>query len=177
MPIVRTKKAIGTLAAGQVLELQATDKGSLADIKAWANSTGHQYLGSVEDEENNDKLYKHYIRKSEDLDVKEEAIFPHTIQNSKLELQLNDSTHLNIIDVREPAEYVFGHIPGSKSIPLAELEDRVQELDKEQELFIVCRTGHRSNTAANLLTEKGFINIKNVVPGMSEWTGTVNKNE
>ena len=42
MPIVKTKKAINDLQPGQVLEVQATDKGSKADIKAWAESTGHQ---------------------------------------------------------------------------------------------------------------------------------------
>lgn len=45
MPIVKTKKTMNNLEAGQVLEVQATDKGSKADIKAWAESMGHQYLG------------------------------------------------------------------------------------------------------------------------------------
>ncbi|KPC97477.1 Sulfurtransferase TusA [Geobacillus sp. BCO2] len=40
MPIVRTKKAINELQPGQVLEVQATDKGSKADIKAWAEAQG-----------------------------------------------------------------------------------------------------------------------------------------
>ena len=47
MPIVRTKKAMNGLEAGEVLEVQATDKGSTADMKAWAESTGHQYLGTL----------------------------------------------------------------------------------------------------------------------------------
>lgn len=49
MPIVKTKKEMSNLEAGQVMEIQATDKGSTADIKAWATSTGHQYLGTVEE--------------------------------------------------------------------------------------------------------------------------------
>ena len=44
MPIVKVKKGMTQLEPGQVVELQATDKGSMADIKAWADSTGHQYL-------------------------------------------------------------------------------------------------------------------------------------
>ena len=47
MPIVKTKKAMNNLQAGEVLEVQATDKGSKADIKAWAESTGHQYIGML----------------------------------------------------------------------------------------------------------------------------------
>jgi TusA-related sulfurtransferase len=41
IPIVKTKKAINGLEGGQVLEVQATDKGSKADIKAWSESNGH----------------------------------------------------------------------------------------------------------------------------------------
>ena len=47
------------LEEGQVLEVQATDKGSKADLAAWASTVGHQYLGTVEE---GDVLY-HYIRK------------------------------------------------------------------------------------------------------------------
>lgn len=58
MPIVKTKKAMKDLEAGQVLKVQTTDKGSKADIKAWAGSTGHQYLSTLEEGE----VLKHYLR-------------------------------------------------------------------------------------------------------------------
>ncbi|VEI07206.1 sulfurtransferase TusA family protein [Kurthia zopfii] len=44
MPIVRTKKAMDTLEAGQILEVTVTDKGSLADIPAWANASKNTIL-------------------------------------------------------------------------------------------------------------------------------------
>jgi len=47
----------------------------------------------------------------------------------------------------------------------------LSELDKEKEIFVVCRTGSRSDLAAQKLAEKGFANVINVVPGMSEWNG------
>ena len=53
-----------------------------------------------------------------------------------------------ILDVREAAEYAFGHIPGAKSIPMGELESRLEELNKEQEIYVICRTGKRSDLAA-----------------------------
>lgn len=49
MPIVRTKKAIDELTAGDVLEVRATDKGSQADLAAWTKSTGHRLLESREE--------------------------------------------------------------------------------------------------------------------------------
>ncbi|GIP26985.1 hypothetical protein J23TS9_21150 [Paenibacillus sp. J23TS9] len=173
MPIVRTKKAINELDAGQVLELQATDKGSVADIQAWAKSTGHQFLGTQQE----DKVYRHYIRKSEPDEIKEEITFPHSVRNDELERLMDGDQEIHILDVREPAEFAFGRLKGSKNIPLGELEQRADELNPEDVIYMVCRTGNRSNLAANLLAEKGFKNLKNVVPGMSEWTGSVERDE
>ncbi|KOF08895.1 hypothetical protein AC739_17940 [Planococcus glaciei] len=166
MPIVRTKKAMKDLEPGQVIEVQATDKGSLADMKAWAKSSGNQYLGSSEE----GNVLKHYLRKADQTEEKEEVQFPHTVTNAELQEQLGRSDVL-LLDVREPAEYAFGHIEGAVSIPLGELETRVQELDAEKEVFVICRTGNRSDLAAKQLAEKGFGRVKNAVEGMSQWAG------
>lgn len=171
MPIVRTKKAINELNPGQVLELQATDKGSVADIQAWAKSTGHQFLGTQLEGD----VYRHYVRKSEPDVVKEEITFPHSVRNDELAGLLDGDKQIHVLDVREPAEYAFGRVKGAKNIPLGDLEQRINELNPEDEIYIICRTGNRSNMAANVMTEKGFVNIKNVVPGMSEWTGSVER--
>lgn len=60
MPIVRTKKAINELESGQVLEVHATDKGSVADITAWTKSGGHELLKAIEE----DAVFKFWIKKS-----------------------------------------------------------------------------------------------------------------
>jgi tRNA 2-thiouridine synthesizing protein A len=49
MPVVRTAKAMKTLEAGQILKIMATDRGSLADMPAWAHSTGNTLLESREE--------------------------------------------------------------------------------------------------------------------------------
>jgi tRNA 2-thiouridine synthesizing protein A len=46
MPIVKTKKALSGMAAGQVLKIVATDSGSVSDMQAFAEATGHQLLSS-----------------------------------------------------------------------------------------------------------------------------------
>ena len=167
MPIVKTKKAMNTLEAGQVLEVQATDKGSKADMKAWAGSSGHQYLGTIEEGE----VLKHYLRKSSNDDANENK-HPNVINNEELEKKLVANQNIVIIDVREAAEYAFNHIPRAISFPLGELEERIiNELNKQDEIFVVCRTGNRSDLAAQKLSEIGFTNVINVVPGMSGWTG------
>ena len=166
MPIVKTKKKMSELEAGQVLEVQATDKGSKADLKAWSESTGHHYLGTLEEGD----VLKHYIRKSSG-DESIERKHPNIINNDELEKKLEASENITVLDVRETAEYAFNHIPNSISIPMGELEQRLGELDKEQEIFVVCRTGNRSDLAAQKLEENGFTKVINVVPGMSQWTG------
>jgi len=167
MPIVKTKKAMNEVEAGQVIEVQATDKGSLADIKAWAESTGHQYLGSMTEGE---VLY-HYLRKATNDEVKSETKHPVVASNEELEQKLAANESIVVVDVREEAEYAFNHIPNAVSIPLGQLEERLSELDKNADIYVVCRTGSRSDFAAQKLAENGFTNVTNVVPGMSVWKG------
>ena len=172
MPIVRTKKAINELEPGKVLEVQATDKGSKADLKAWAESTGNQYLGTIEEGD----VLKHYLRKASG-EEKEEKKHPYVATNEELQGKIENKEEIVVLDVREYAEYAFNHIPGAKSIPLGELENRVDELNKEAEIYVVCRTGSRSDLASQMLAEKGYKQVINVVPGMSEWSGeTTNLN-
>ncbi|MEH7378938.1 sulfurtransferase TusA family protein [Bacillus sp. JJ1533] len=166
MPIVKTKKAMNHLEGGQVLEVLATDKGSKADLKAWAESTGHQYLGTLEEGD----VLKHYIRKANEEEVSEKT-HPHVITNEELESILSSDKEVVVLDVRETAEFAFNHIPEAISIPLGELEERAEELNKEQEIYVICRTGSRSDLASQMLVKKGFEQVKNVLPGMSKWIG------
>ncbi|TYR81601.1 hypothetical protein FZC66_07130 [Priestia megaterium] len=166
MPIVKTKKAMAELQEGQVLEVLATDKGSTADIKAWVQSAGHYYVGTIEE----GGVLKHFLRKASTEETQQKK-HPHVINNAELERVVEQQKNVMILDVREEAEYAFNHIPGTVSIPLGELERRMNELDKNQEIYVVCRTGSRSDLAAQKLIEKGFKNVTNVVPGMSQWTG------
>jgi rhodanese-related sulfurtransferase/TusA-related sulfurtransferase len=166
MPIVKTKKAMNELEDGLVLEVQATDKGSKADLKAWAESTGQQYIGTIED----GKVLKHYIRKSSDNETFEKK-HENVISNQELETKLMNDEKIVVLDVRESAEYAFNHIHNAISIPLGELKERLGDLNKDAEIYVVCRTGSRSDLAAQKLTENGFMKVVNVLPGMSEWTG------
>lgn len=171
MPIVRTKKAMENLEPGKVMEVQATDKGSTTDLKAWAESTGHEYLGTTEDGD----VLKHYLRKASEKETKEETNYEDVIDLTELHNKLEGEEEIFILDVREPAEFAFGHIPGALNIPLGELEDRLAEIDQDKEVDVICRTGSRSDLAAQKLSEKGFNNVKNVIPGMTKWEGPTEK--
>lgn len=170
MPIVRTKKAMDQLQAGQVLELLATDPGSEADIQGWAKSTGHHYLGTQKEGD----VLKHYLRKATDSEGKETK-YPHTISVEELLSKVEKKEKGVILDVREPAEYAFGRIPGAISIPYGELEKRASELNPDEDFYVVCRTGNRSDLASQLLSQKGFKSVKNVTSGMEGWKGPIEK--
>ncbi|TKH41468.1 hypothetical protein C1I60_19025 [Paenibacillus terrae] len=167
MPIVKTKKAMNELNAGQVIEIQATDKGSLADLQSWAQNTGHQYLGTLQSGD----VMQHYLRKSHPDETRGEQTFPWTISHEELQTKLSANEKITLLDVREPAEFAFKRIPGSKSIPLGELESRLGELNVDGEIVVICRTGIRSDLACQQLAAKGAQNVKNVLLGISAWTG------
>ena len=76
-----------------------------------------------------------------------------------------------VIDVREPGEYVSGHVPGARLIPMAQLPARMHEIDRHRPVHLVCATGNRSKSMATLLERNGF-DVVNVNGGTSAWIQT-----
>ncbi|MBK8464070.1 MAG: rhodanese-like domain-containing protein [Nigerium sp.] len=74
-----------------------------------------------------------------------------------------------ILDVREPNEYEAGHAPGAVSIPLGDLRARLAELpDTDGPLLVICRSGVRSQAAAEFLAERG-VETANIAGGTIAW--------
>ncbi|MFC3886259.1 sulfurtransferase TusA family protein [Bacillus songklensis] len=166
MPIVKTKKKMNDLEPGQVLEIQATDKGSTADLQAWAKSTGHDYLGT----ETEGDVLRHFLRKSGGNTETAATVIPE-ISLEDFKGKVEKGEHITILDVREVDEYEEKHIPGVIHIPLGEVEKRAGELNKEDEIYVICHSGRRSEMAAQTMAKQGFKKLINVVPGMRDWTG------
>ena len=61
-----------------------------------------------------------------------------------------------LVDVREPEEYVAGHVPGAVPIPMGQLANRVGEIDKTLPVFVICASGNRSSAMTDLLRGAGF---------------------
>lgn len=83
-------------------------------------------------------------------------------------LQDTNNSHL-IIDVREPHEYEQAHIPGIPLIPMGNIPQYADQLDKEREYVFVCRSGQRSFEVANYLQQLGFQHVHNLDGGMLGW--------
>ncbi len=74
-----------------------------------------------------------------------------------------------VVDVREPWEYAQGHVPGAVLMPLGQLASRLNELDSERAVALICASGNRSQSAAALLGQKNFKKIYNVTHGTMGW--------
>jgi rhodanese-related sulfurtransferase len=77
---------------------------------------------------------------------------------------------VQFLDVREPMEWVAGHIEGAIHIPMAQLRDDREVLAKDRTIVCVCRSGHRSAAVTVALTRAG-LDAVNLVGGMQEWAG------
>ncbi len=74
-----------------------------------------------------------------------------------------------LVDVREPKEYADGHAAGARNIPLGEVGTRLAEIPMNVEVLLICRSGHRSEQAQDLLRRQGRTNTLNVRGGTADW--------
>ncbi|MFH8567246.1 rhodanese-like domain-containing protein [Streptomyces sp. NPDC017993] len=88
----------------------------------------------------------------------------HRIGVDELPDELPDA-HVQLIDVRNPAEFAAGALPGARNIPLAALCDHLTQLDRRRPVVLYCRSGNRSVIAAALLEARGFADVCDVAGG------------
>ncbi len=111
-----------------------------------------------------------------------EHVCAHTDVTAQEAKNLIDTTsQLTIVDVREESEFceeddadgdgVVGHIPGAVNYPwISEmLQPRYAELPVDGDILVVCRSGHRSDEAAEFLDSKGFTSVYDMQGGMRSW--------
>lgn len=89
-------------------------------------------------------------------------------------LQLQDKIQagddLLLLDVREQNEFDYAHIEGSKLIPLSLLPLRLDELNPDQEIVVICHHGMRSMQGCIFLDRNGFSKIYNLTGGIDAWS-------
>jgi rhodanese-related sulfurtransferase len=90
-----------------------------------------------------------------------------TVQDAKNLIE--DKPDIVILDVRTMSEYEDSHIENAINIPVQELSDRLNELSKDDELLVYCRTGNRSSQAVGILKDAGFTKTYHMNAGITGW--------
>jgi len=98
------------------------------------------------------------------------------ISPHELKRRMDAGERFELIDVREPFEYEIAQIDGAKLIPLGEIAERLDELEREQPIIIHCHSGMRSAQAVQLLQERGFAKVYNLEGGIDAWSDQVDPN-
>ncbi|MBO5115686.1 MAG: rhodanese-like domain-containing protein [Peptococcaceae bacterium] len=101
----------------------------------------------------------------------EESLYSSITMEDAAVLLESENDYL-ILDVRTEQEYFSGHIPGAMCIPNEDIDETVVEIltDKEQVIFVYCRSGNRSKQAAEKLANLGYTNIVEI-GGVKDWPG------
>ncbi|MEW6602526.1 MAG: rhodanese-like domain-containing protein [Nitrospirota bacterium] len=96
-----------------------------------------------------------------------------TVSETKKMMEEKGHDGLTLIDVREPAEYEAGHIPGALFSPLSHLADNLDKLDLSGTVVTYCKRGPRSRSAAALLKRQGSDDVYYMDGGIDAWNGLV----
>jgi glyoxylase-like metal-dependent hydrolase (beta-lactamase superfamily II)/rhodanese-related sulfurtransferase len=79
-----------------------------------------------------------------------------------------------VLDVREPAEYAHGHVPGAVNLPQADLATRLVEVPRDRPVAVICQAGYRSRRAAQFLAQIGYTHVVSVRGGTEAWQAAGN---
>src|SRR5438552_18520031 len=97
-----------------------------------------------------------------------------TITATELKQRLDNGDDIQIVDVREPNEVAVARIPNSIHIPLAQVLNRMSEIDPARETVVHCKMGGRSARAIEALKRSGFTGkLLNLTGGITAWSNDV----
>lgn len=74
-----------------------------------------------------------------------------------------------VLDVRTVEEWNEAHLSGATLIPLDQLERRLEEVPRDREIVVMCRSGNRSATGRDILLNAGFTQVTSMAGGIRDW--------
>ncbi|MEM7352749.1 MAG: rhodanese-like domain-containing protein [Acidobacteriota bacterium] len=100
----------------------------------------------------------------------ESEAVPFEIDVETLKAWVDEGRSLQILDVREPHEYEICQIQGSQLLPIREIPQRFDELDREALTVVHCHHGPRSSQVVMYLRQQGFEQVTNLGGGIDAWS-------
>ncbi len=151
---------------GKILGAQAIGKGN-ADKRIDVIATLITMSGTLEDLKELELSYSPMFSTARDIVnlaalVAQNLLHGHFKQVKVDEVRKLIENHAYILDVREKSEFECGHLINAHNIPLSELRERMNEIPKDQPVYVHCRSGQRSYNAVMALQNSGFSNVFNV---------------
>ena len=95
-----------------------------------------------------------------------------SINAHELKKLINEKSNFTLLDVREDSELKIAKIKISKHIPMGEISTRIEEIDIETPIIVMCHSGVRSARVCQYLTENGY-DASNLTGGINSWSTDV----
>ena len=89
---------------------------------------------------------------------------------TELQKKIQVTENLLLLDVREPFEYQYAKITGSVLIPINKIQQRLNELNPQQQTVVICHHGIRSQQVAEFLDYSEFTQLYNLIGGIDSWS-------
>lgn len=162
-------KLIFEIPTGKVLGAQAIGKGNV-DKRIDVIATAIKFGATVDDLRDLELCYAPPFGTAKDVVNFAGYVACNLLQGEFKQVREKDIRNIVrekalIIDVREKHEYELSHIIGAKNISLSELRDRINEIPKDEPVYLHCRSAQRSYNALKALKNLGYENIYNVSGG------------
>ena len=94
----------------------------------------------------------------------------------KLKELKEEDKNIQILDIREDTEREHAYVKGTIHIKLTEIANRHIELNKENNIFVMCHTGTRSQAVVKWLKSQGYEHCVNVLGGIDAWAALIDRN-
>jgi rhodanese-related sulfurtransferase len=95
------------------------------------------------------------------------------ITPEEVKTKLESGADFTLLDCREPWEYQTARIERTVNIPMGEIPARVQELDPDEHIVVLCHHGVRSMNVTAWLRQQGFEKVQSMAGGIDAWSRTV----
>ena len=84
--------------------------------------------------------------------------------------KISNKENFILLDVRTDSEYYLSNIKGAVHIPMNDIPNKLNTLDKDKEIIVQCKSGKRSAKVCEYLLTNGYTNIKNLKGGIIAWS-------